>query len=288
MTDNPQSTGKENQVRSHLSLTREQLYELVWSKPIRHLVKDYGVSDRAMAKLCARKQVPVPPRGYWAKKSSGYKVIRAPLPAFVAKEKPKPKPPEPEVQKPAKKKAKLSSAWEDREKKIKQILMDHRRRLSAGVHYTVLIDSWSCDYSFGLNASFDPFRRREDIGDFYSEPFHEYRWLVFKGKFLEPLQLKEQEVEVRLARSPYLNEAERSKYLNKYSEDPPRAVGFLQKQKPCSWCRVSFPEDAMNIVLKTASADKIKIMTLYGEKLRYRQASIFRFSLQEKLEEEDE
>ncbi len=125
MTDNPQSTGKENQERSHLSLTREQLYELVWSKPMQHLAKDYGVSDHTMAKLCARNQVPVPPRGYWARKNSGYKVVRPPLPAFIAKEKPKPKPPEPEVQKPAKKKAKPSSAWEDREKKIKQILRDH-------------------------------------------------------------------------------------------------------------------------------------------------------------------
>jgi len=273
---------------THLSLSREQLYELVWSKPMQHLAKEYGLSDRGMAKLCARQQVPVPPRGYWARKNSGYKVDRPPLPAFVAKENPKPKPPEPEVQKPAKKKAKPTSAWEDREKKIKQILRDHRRRLSAGVHYTILVDSWSCDYSFGLNASFDPFRRREDIGDFYSEPFHEYRWLVFKGKFLEPLQLKEQEVEVRLARSRYLNEAERSKYLNEYREDPPEAVGFLHKQKPLSWCSVSFPEDAMNIVLEATSVNKIKFITLYGEKLRYRQDSIFRFSLQEKPEEEDE
>ncbi len=48
----------------HLSLTREQLYELVWSKPMQHVAKDYGVSDRAMAKLCARNQVPDPPRDY--------------------------------------------------------------------------------------------------------------------------------------------------------------------------------------------------------------------------------
>jgi hypothetical protein len=42
---------------THLSLSREQLYELVWSKPMQYLAKEYGVSDRAMAKLCARKQV---------------------------------------------------------------------------------------------------------------------------------------------------------------------------------------------------------------------------------------
>jgi hypothetical protein len=71
---------------------------------MRHLAKDYGVSDRAIAKLCVRKQVPAPPRGYWAQKSAGQKVVRPPLPAFVEKEKPKPESPEPEVKKPAKRK----------------------------------------------------------------------------------------------------------------------------------------------------------------------------------------
>src|SRR4030042_5580489 len=107
---------------THLSLSREQLYELVWSKPMQHLAKEYGVSDRAIAKLCALKQVPVPPRGYWAKKNSGQKVVQPPLSAFVAKEIPKPEPREPEVQKSAKKKTKFSTAWEDREKKIKKII----------------------------------------------------------------------------------------------------------------------------------------------------------------------
>ncbi len=158
MKDNPQFTGKENQDRSHLSLTREQLYELVWSKPMQHLVNDYGVSDRAMAKLCARNQVPVPPRGYWAKKSAGQKVVRPSHPAFVAKGKPKPKPTEPEVQKPAEKRAKLSNATEDRDKEIKKIIRDYRCRLSNSIRYSILIDSWSCDYSFGLNSIFNPLR----------------------------------------------------------------------------------------------------------------------------------
>jgi hypothetical protein len=288
MKDNPQSTGKENQERSHLSLTREQLYELVWSKPMQHIAKDYGVSDRAMAKLCARNQVPVPPRGYWAKNNSGYKVGRPPLLTFVAKEKPKSKPPEPEVQKPAKKKAKISNAWEDREKKIKQIIRNYRRRLSDCVIYTILIDSWSCNYSFGLNANFNPLRRHKDIGDYiYREPYNETRWLVFKGKFLEPPQLKEQKVEVTLSQSPHLNEAERSKNLHLYSEYPPESVGSLQKEKPVSWCFVSFPEDAMKIVLETASANKIKFIILYGEKMRYRHASIFNFSLREQAEDDE-
>jgi hypothetical protein len=273
---------------TYLSLTREQLYELVWSKPMQHLAKDYGISDRAMAKLCARNQVPVPPRGYWAKKSSGHKVVRPPLPAFVAKEKPESEPPEQEVQKPAKKKAKLSNGREDREKKIKQIIRDHRCRLSNNIRYSILIDGWSCDYSFGLNSMFNPLRPYKDSWDsIYHEPFTERRSFVFKGKFLEPRQLKEQKVEINLTQRHHLNEVERDKNLFYYTEHPPKAVGFLEKEKSGSRCYVSFPEDAMQIVLEAASADKIKFITLYGEKMRYRQASIFNFSLREKAEDDE-
>jgi hypothetical protein len=273
---------------THLSLTREQLYELVWSKPMQHLAKDYGVSDRALAKLCARHQVPVPPRGYWAKKNSGQKVVQPPLPAFIAKEKPKPEPPESQVQKPAKKEAKPSIAWDDRQKKIKQIIRDYRRRLSDGVQYTILIEGWSCDYTFGLNSMFNPLRRYKDITDsIHREPFKEYRWLVFKGQFSEPPQLKDQKVEIKLSQDPYLNKAVRNKNLHLYEEKPPNSVGFLEKQKSGSLCYAWFPEDAMHIVLEAVSANKIKFITLYGEKMRYRQASIFNFSLTEKPEDDE-
>ena len=288
MKDNHQSTGKENQKPSHLSLTREQLYELVWSKPMQHLAKDYGVSDRAMAKFCSRNQVPVPPRGYWAQKRSGQKVVRPPLPAFVAKEKPKPKASEPEVKKSAQKKPRLSNTWEDQEKKTKQIFRDFRRRLSNGIRYTILIGSWSCDYSFGINSNFNPLRRYGDIRDsLHSEPFNEYRWLIFRGKFLDPPQMKEQDVEVILTPDIHLNEAVRDKYLHLYEEDPPKAVGSLQKGKPDSRCYISVPEEAMSTLLSAVLANKINFITFYGEKTRYGYASIFNFSLREKAEDDE-
>ena len=51
-------------------LSRKELYDLVWSKPMSALAKEYGLSDRGMAKLCIRNSIPVPPRGYWAKKEA--------------------------------------------------------------------------------------------------------------------------------------------------------------------------------------------------------------------------
>jgi hypothetical protein len=40
--------------QNHLTLPRSQLYELVWSKPVRDVVKDFGMSDVALAKPAAR------------------------------------------------------------------------------------------------------------------------------------------------------------------------------------------------------------------------------------------
>ena len=63
-----------------VTLTREQLYERVWTTPMQKLAVDFGFSDAGLAKLCRRHQVPVPPRGYWARLQAGQRVERTPLP----------------------------------------------------------------------------------------------------------------------------------------------------------------------------------------------------------------
>ena len=44
------------------------------------LARQYGLSDRGLAKVCLRMNIPVPPRGYWARKAAGQKVVQAELP----------------------------------------------------------------------------------------------------------------------------------------------------------------------------------------------------------------
>jgi len=60
---------------------REKLYEEVWSKPVVDVAVHYGVSDVAIHKICRALNVPVPPRGYWAKIRAGDKIKKEPLPA---------------------------------------------------------------------------------------------------------------------------------------------------------------------------------------------------------------
>ncbi len=63
-------------------LTREELYEQVWSEPMSKLAQRYGLSDVGLAKICRRLRVPVPYRGYWRKKEVGQTARRTPLPTL--------------------------------------------------------------------------------------------------------------------------------------------------------------------------------------------------------------
>ncbi|AEY67524.1 hypothetical protein [Clostridium sp. BNL1100] len=60
---------------------RGKLYDEVWAKPVVQVAVQYGVSDVAIHKVCKSLNVPVPPRGYWARIRSGEKIKKTPLPA---------------------------------------------------------------------------------------------------------------------------------------------------------------------------------------------------------------
>lgn len=59
---------------------REELHRQVWETPMSRLAVQYGISGNGLAKICDRLRVPYPPRGYWAKKVAGKKVVNYRLP----------------------------------------------------------------------------------------------------------------------------------------------------------------------------------------------------------------
>jgi hypothetical protein len=268
----------------HLNLTREELYGVVWAKPMTEVGQDFHVSDRAVAKLCTRMQVPVPPRGYWAKKGAGKIVTKPPLPEFVAK------PPKEIRNRPTPagqtlEKRKYPSIAEERNQTIKKALKEFRKPLSEAVDYTVRIEEWCCDYSFGLNPSYNPLRRDAGISFLYEEPYSEYRDLVLRGVFLEPSRLKEKKFEARLSRHPYLNKKFIEENLHRYEESPPKSVGAFLKQNLSIMAYLSIPEDAFALIQQNAAAHKINFMTLRGQNLRYGRGDIYSYSLQERQDE---
>lgn len=63
-----------------IRLDRGALFERVWTEPVATLAEKWGLSGPGLAKACRRLQVPVPPRGFWAKAEAGQRVRRPQLP----------------------------------------------------------------------------------------------------------------------------------------------------------------------------------------------------------------
>lgn len=62
------------------SLTREELYNMVWETPLIQLAKKYNLSDNGLRKKCKKYNILLPPVGYWSKLKYGKKIKKTPLP----------------------------------------------------------------------------------------------------------------------------------------------------------------------------------------------------------------
>ncbi len=69
--------------RQGTPVSREALYEEVWTTPVTVVAPRYGLSDVGLVKICKRLGVPVPARGYWAKLKAGRPTRKVPLPTLV-------------------------------------------------------------------------------------------------------------------------------------------------------------------------------------------------------------
>jgi hypothetical protein len=54
-------------------LSRQELYELVWTSPMQHLARQY-LSDVGLAKACRHMKIPLLGRGYRRQKETGHLV----------------------------------------------------------------------------------------------------------------------------------------------------------------------------------------------------------------------
>lgn len=68
--------------KNAITLTREELYKLVWEKPRTQLANEFGISDVAITKICKKHKIPRPGPGYWTKVEVGKPVDQPQLPAI--------------------------------------------------------------------------------------------------------------------------------------------------------------------------------------------------------------
>jgi hypothetical protein len=66
--------------KTTVRLTREELHDLVWSRPMTEIAAEFGMSSVAFAKHCKTADVPRPGRGYWQQREAGQKPKRDKLP----------------------------------------------------------------------------------------------------------------------------------------------------------------------------------------------------------------
>lgn len=62
------------------TVSRAELYELIWTEPMTKVAPRFGLSDVGLAKVCKRCNIPRPPVGYWAQKQVGKEPDRTLLP----------------------------------------------------------------------------------------------------------------------------------------------------------------------------------------------------------------
>ncbi|MBC8377334.1 MAG: hypothetical protein H8E26_14940 [FCB group bacterium] len=63
-----------------ITISRQELYDLAWSKPVVKIAKEFGISDVTIAKICKKLNIPKPGLGSWAKKEYGKRTRIKPLP----------------------------------------------------------------------------------------------------------------------------------------------------------------------------------------------------------------
>src|SRR5438128_638957 len=63
-----------------MGVTREQLYEQIWTQPATEVARRYRVSSSFLARVLDRMNVPKPRRGHWALAAVGRATARPPLP----------------------------------------------------------------------------------------------------------------------------------------------------------------------------------------------------------------
>ncbi len=68
--------------KNTILLTREELYEQVWSEPMVTLAQKYGLSDVGLRKKCKKLNIPLPPQGYWLRSRQAKAENHPPLPSF--------------------------------------------------------------------------------------------------------------------------------------------------------------------------------------------------------------
>lgn len=284
----PLQVAKANRVAMS-ALSREELYELVWSKTMRDAAATIPMSDVGLKKECRRRGVPVPPQGYWNKVRAGHTMQpRPPLPPEA------PPPPRdtafevrplPQVVRRGERQVSNASARarspaksdpESSEKhKRPQVAFRatskrkgprrNKRRLKEA-HYVMSIDRWEWVFSFGINNT------PKWIAGNYSD----YRHLVVHGRLVRPAKVAGTATRLSFVPSDIREAAKR------FTVHPTHVGSIWKDHKEQSFKSVVLmPEDILPSLLPMLLAERLRYVVFTGTPLFRGHAEIrsYRFTL---------
>ncbi|TAJ82896.1 hypothetical protein [Reyranella sp.] len=264
-------------------LTRRALYDLVWSKPMRDAAADVGISDVGLKKRCRSQAVPVPPQGYWNKVHAGHRMPpRPPLPPQARPPTVEPSQGEEQKLKSTKLHAPATGAsftgiraqLEGKAQRTSEtsplpkgnVRRKRKRRTApryAYEHYSLSIERWEWDYSFGINEWKKHFRGT----------YREHRALTIHGVLHRPAGLIGTRAEVSFLPSDMEGRAQRL-------PEPPTSIGQMWRVRREQKFEVfvSLPSDVLPSLLSMLIAEKLRFVTLDGMVLFRGRTEIRRFS----------
>jgi hypothetical protein len=282
-------------------MTRQQLYELVWSKPMRDAAHDHDISNVGLKRVCLRQGVPVPPRGYWNKKRAGHKVPPPPRPKLppaavgqsnefalfappplhgaalqsqlALKAKEKAKHGRPSVARShglssgaESKKVAASSRVATKTRKRKK----HRGRYER-VHFTMPIGRWEWDYGYGINR----------LKKWVRGHFLENRDLKVRGRLIRPHDL---------AGTPVCLWFLTFDAQNAHYVEPPTSVGSLHWDRETKGyeVRLFMPRDVLPSLLPLLIAEKLRYVVFHGSPLVRGQCEIEGYQFEAEVDHEVE
>lgn len=253
-------------------VSREALYDLVWSKPMRSAAADIGISDVGLKKRCRSQGVPVPPRGYWNKVLAGHRMPERPTlpPPPVAKTAQRtaaatPSPESAKATRPIAKAGKLMPGAA-----IKRTPR-RRRRNYREVFYVMPIAAWEWDYDFGVSASFT----RDGVDE-----VRDYAHLHVRGTLIRPRSLAGRQFEATLIperRDPA-----------QYREAPEWIADIHRSGRGKGLEAVArVPIDMLSSLLVMLQAGRLRFFTLSGEPLYRSAANIRQYAFRRFMYQED-
>lgn len=63
-----------------IDLTRKQLYEIVWEKPLSYIIEIYGGTYQEVKQLLKKYNIPSPENGYWSRLRAEHNIPRVAFP----------------------------------------------------------------------------------------------------------------------------------------------------------------------------------------------------------------